>query len=385
MQAASGSAAASLPAMVAQHAAAYVSETIMRRKDRGIWKAISWAQLAEQVKRIGGALLAAEIARGDTVAIMSETRPEAAYADLAIQGAGAASIAIHPEESPERIEHILHSSGCRLVFVEAEEQLDKILTVGGHLPALSRIIIFDMKGLREFADPRCVSLGAFVATCPFATDWDASVNAVLPDQPAVVLFPREADSSIGHALTHRDLLRMVADTGSRVSLHPHDERLAVLRMADVTERVWGLYLALANRCTSNYLESPETAIENLQELQPTVLGADAEAWAHLHTRAMRSAKAATPTQRLLYQWALRAGRSGSLGAMVGNRLVLNSVRRELGLNKLRLAYVAGPPVSVATQDWARSLGITIQHIDEPVLSGDQPDTRHRTLMQDAHA
>jgi long-chain acyl-CoA synthetase len=378
------SAFVSIPAIIERQAAAHAGETIMRRKDRGIWKAITWAHLAEQVRRIGGAVLGAQIARGDTAAIISETRPEAAYADLAIQGAGAASIVIHPEETADRIQHILRSGGCRLLFVESEEQLDKVLTVREHCPAVSSIIIFDMKGLREFSGQGCMSLDAFVSGCPADVNWDASVNAASPDHPAIVLFPRDETGSPG-TLSHGDVTRMIGGAGARLMLRQRDERLAVLRMSDVTERIWGLYLALGTGCVSNYLESPETAVENLQELQPTVLGADAEAWAHLHAKATRSATAATSVQRLAYMWALKAGRLGGISAAVAGPLVLHAVRRELGLNKLRSAYVAGAPIGAATLDWARSLGITIQHIGEPVTSGDRAGAEPQPLMQNAHA
>ena len=266
------SAFVSIPAIVARQAAAHAGDTIMRRKDRGIWKAITWAHLAEQVKRIGGAVLGAQIARGDTAAIISETRPEAAYADLAIQGAGAASIVIHPEETADRIEHILRSSGCRLLFVESEEQLDKVLGVRERCPALSSIIIFDMKGLREFAGHGCMSLDAFVSGCPADVNWDGSVDSASPDQPAIVLFARDETGSPGRTLSHGDVARMIGGAGARLMFRQRDERLAVLRMSDITERMWGLYLALGTGCVSNYLESPETAIENLQELQPTCTG-----------------------------------------------------------------------------------------------------------------
>ncbi|WP_428487318.1 AMP-binding protein [Rhodopila sp.] len=398
--------AASIPALIAQRASMHAAKTILRRKDRGIWKAVSWSQLADQVKAIGEALLACDLGRGGSAAIMSETKPEAVYADLAIQGTGAASIMIHPEEDADRIGHILQSTGCRLVFVESEEQLDRILTVRDRCPALVRIVIFDMKGLREFSDQACVSLASFVtpsgaAGRSSAADWSAAVNAVMPDQPAVMLFPRDEPRPQGRVLTHREVLQMVAGARARLPLRPNDERLAVLRLADLEERVWGLYVALDAGCISNYLESPDTAAENLQELQPTVLGADAEAWAHLHGRASRFAKAATATQRMAYEWALRAGRHGSprgsprgspsgsprggLGSALANLLVLRAVRRELGLNKLRLAYVGGGPVSAATQDWANCLGITIHRIDEPVPTGHQPDARHHSLMQGAPA
>ena len=375
----------SLPGLVAARAAAQPEKTILRRKDRGIWQAVTWSQFAARVAPIGEALLDFDIGRGDTVAVLSETRPEAVYADIAIQGAGAASVAIHADSAAEHIADVLQATGCRLIFVENEEQLDKILGLRDHCPALARIVIFDMKGLREFSDRQCISLAAFTGRAGQGNSWPGSVGAIQPDQPAVIVFSRDEAVSSARSLTHREVMQMVATARSRLVLTPRDERLAVLSMADVTERVWGLYAALDAGCISNYLESADTAAENLQELQPTVLGADAEAWAHLHGHATRSAKGATTVQRILYDWALNAGRAGGLGAGLANLLVLPAVRRDLGLNRIRLAYIGGAPVTPPTLDWARCLGITIQRIDEPVPAGTQAGPQLDPVMQNAHA
>jgi long-chain acyl-CoA synthetase len=372
----------SIPLLLSQRAAAAGSQTILRIKDRGIWKAVTWSELDATVRTIGTALLAADFARGDVAAILSETRPEAIYADLAVLGAGAASIAIDPDEEPDRVCHLLSSSGARLAFVENEEQLDKVLTVRDRCPALARIVVFDMKGLRDFTDPGCSSLASFTETAT-ATDWPAAIRAVEPDQPAVILFPR--DESIGRTLTHGDLVHMVNTARARLTLRKGDERLVVLRLSDITERVWGLYLALETGCISNYPEGPDTVIENLQELQPTVLGADAAVWSHLQALAATRTKTATSTQRAVCEWALRAGRIGGPAGRVADLFVLQAVRREFGLSTLRLAYVGGTPVAPAALDWARSLGITIQRVDEPVPGSDQVDERYRALLQNAYA
>jgi long-chain acyl-CoA synthetase len=372
----------SIPLLLSQRAASNGSETILRIKDRGIWKAVTWSELEAKTRAIGTALLDAGLARGDVVAILSETRPEAVYADLAVLGSGAASIAVDPDEDPDRVCHLLSSSGARLAFVENEEQLDKVLTVRNRCPALAHIVVFDMKGLRDFADAGCTSLASFTAT-ETATDWPAAIRAIEADQPAVILFPR--NESMGRTLTHGDLVHMVNTAGARFPLRQNDERLVVLRLSDITERVWGLYLALETGCISNYPEGPDTVIENLRELKPTVLGADAAAWSHLQTLAAARTKAATATQRVIYEWALRAGRLGGSVGRVADLLVLQAIRREFGLGKLRLAYVGGAPVAPVAVDWARSLGIAIQRVDESTLGSDQVDERYQALLQNAYA
>jgi long-chain acyl-CoA synthetase len=372
----------SIPALIAQHASSDGEAIILRTKDRGIWKAVTWSQLEAKVRAIGTALLAADFARGDVVAILSETRPEAVYADLAVLGCGAASIAIDPDEEPERVGHLLASGGVRLAFVENEEQLDKVLALRRRCPALSRIVVFDMKGLRDFADADCVSLAAFAETGGGA-DWAAAVRSIAADQPAVIQFPR--GDSLGRTLTHSDLVHMVGAGRARLPIRNGDERLVVLRLSDITERVWGLYLALETGCISNYPEGPDTMIENLQELQPTVLGADAAVWGHLQALAAARTKAATATQRMTYGWALRAGRLGGSQGRLAGLLVLPAIRREFGLNRLRLGYVGGTPVAPAALDWARSLGIAIQRVDETAAGSAQLDERYQALLQNAYA
>jgi long-chain acyl-CoA synthetase len=372
----------SISTLLSQRMTTNGAETILRTKDRGIWKTVSWSQLDAKVREIGTALLSADFARGDVVAILSETRPEAVYADLAVLGCGAASIAIDPDEEPDRVCHLLSSSGARLAFVENEEQLDKVLTIRGRCPALSRIVVFDMKGLRDFVDIGCVSLAGFTQTGT-ATDWASAIKAIQSDQPAVILFPR--GGSLGRTLTHGDLMHMVGAARARLPIRRSDERLVVLRLSDITERVWGLYLALETGCISNYPEGPDTIIENLRELQPTVLGADAAVWGHLQALATARVKSATAAQRLTYEWALRAGRLGGPKGRLADLLVLHAVRREFGLNRLRLAYVGGTPVGPAAMDWAHSLGIAIQRVDELAVESGQADERYQTLLQNAYA
>src|SRR4051794_8913685 len=207
-----------IPALIRQGAAAHATETILRTKDRGIWKSVTWTQLDARVSQIGAALLAYGFGCGDVVAVLSETRLEAAYADLAILGSGAASVAICPEAEPDRVCHILSSSGARLIFVENEEQLDKVLQIRDRCPGLTRIVVFDMKGLREFADPMVMSLEAFSKGPDGGGAWGAAVQSITADQPAVIQFSRGEASGVGRGVTHGGLTHMGEGTRARPTI-----------------------------------------------------------------------------------------------------------------------------------------------------------------------
>ncbi len=332
-----------IPELLAERAAALGNSVVLRKKERGLWKAVTWSELDQKRRAVAAALIAAGLNPADTAGILTETRPEAVYVDLGILSAGGVSVALNPDADADAIGAALRDSNCRLLFVENEEQLDKALTVRDTCPALTRIVILDMKGLRDFTDPSCESFENFVARGKAG-----ALPTIGPDSPAAILG--------GKPHTHAELLATIAASVQHLSPKSGDERLAVLPMSDTLERVHGLYLALSTGVISNYLESPETARENLQELKPTLFGADTEAWTRLHARITAAAAAATFTQRALYTWAIRAGSRNPLA----NTLVLQAVRRELGMQRLRVAYVANAKPPAEVTDWAAALGVSIQ-------------------------
>jgi long-chain acyl-CoA synthetase len=384
-----GATSDTIPAMVASRIAAHGGETILRKKDRGIWNSVTWTELGARAREVGMGLKAIGFQPGDVACVLAETRLESVYVDLGILGAGGVSGGIHPTEEAEQLGQALHQSNCRVLFVENEEQLDKVLMVRDRCPTLQRIVILDMKGLRDFADPICESFQAFVARGAdhdraHSNDWDAGIAAITADQPAVLLFPHGGAPGKGRVLTHGDTLHLIANARSLLRPQVGDERLALLPMCHVMERVFGLYLALDARAVSNYLENPDTVAENLQELQPTMLGTDAQVWEGLHARATNAAASATRLQRLLYRGAIAAGQRGGLQATLARVCVLRAVRRELGLNRLRHAYIGATPLSPDIERWAKALGIVIQQIDGQAIRGIALDERYRALMEEAY-
>jgi long-chain acyl-CoA synthetase len=351
---------ATIPALLNQQVAIYGSQTIFRKKDRGIWNSITWSELGAHVRDVGQGLRALGLSKGEAVAVLAESRPELSYVDLAILGCGAASVAIHPEETASRVGEIVRQTEAAIAVVEGEEQLDKVLSVRAVCPSVRRIVIIDMKGLRDFQDPGCVSLSGLVAAGTGQSDWKQAIASVAPDHVAAYLVSR--DGTISQVI-HAELMRDIEAIGVRLGVRPGDERLAVLPMSDATERILGLYMALKHRIISNYLENPETATENLREVKPTVFGADTEAWERLYLRISELAANSTFLQKKLYRWAISAASNGGIMGKLANIIVLPAVRSELGFTRLRIAYVGDQPVSDNVDKWARALGITVQYIN----------------------
>src|SRR5690606_6643811 len=70
---------------------------------------------------------------------------------------------IYPTDAASQVEFRCFHSGSRFLFVEDEEQLDKFLEVRRQLPAILKVIVFDMEGLSHLDDPVIISFETLLA------------------------------------------------------------------------------------------------------------------------------------------------------------------------------------------------------------------------------
>jgi len=119
-------------------------KTALRQKEFGIWRSISWKDFGDAAREVGLGLVRLGFERGETVSILSNTNREWMYADMGALGAGGVSSGIYPTDSASQVEYLLADSRSAYVFVEDEEQLDKVLEVRARLPQLRKIVVFDM-------------------------------------------------------------------------------------------------------------------------------------------------------------------------------------------------------------------------------------------------
>ncbi len=372
----------SVPSMLLARAGARPETTILRQKDRGIWKQVTWGQLAARARHVGMGLRALGFAPGEVGAVLADTGPEWVYADLGILGAGGISAGIYPTDAPAQVAYLLGNSGARILFVEDEEQLDKALAAKASCPALMRIVIFDMTGLRDLEDPICESFAVFMARGEahdraHPGDWEAGIARISGEQTAILVYTSGTTGQPkGAMLSHRNLLFHCVNGIKLADLREGDERLAFLPMCHVAERVAGLYYALYSGAISNYVEGPETIAENLREVQPTVMLAVPRFWERFYSRIQIEVQEATWLQRQVYCLAIsvglrlanaRVGRKapGGLDRLLyglASFFVLGSLRREIGLDRVRWAYVGAAPISPELIRWYLALGVPMLEV-----------------------
>ncbi len=142
---------------------------------------VDYARFDREANRLANALIAAGIASGDPIAIMSANRLEYAYVFYGAARAGAVLGNLSVRYTENDVAEILALSEARLVLVD-RERLDRVLAVRDRLPELRRVVLLDPGGgsLPDGVE----AYEAFVADRPTAEPG----RAVGPHDPLAVTY-----------------------------------------------------------------------------------------------------------------------------------------------------------------------------------------------------
>ena len=365
------------------NAAAQRSDRVfMREKAMGIWREWTWAQTAEAVREIGNGLLAIGFAPGDTASILANTVVEWLLVDVAILSCRGVSNGIYPTDAAPQVEYLCADSGTRVLFVEDDEQLDKALSVRDRLPRLEKIVVFDTEGLRDFHDDRVISLMALrelgrahAKAHPHALDERAATCR--PEDLAILVYTSGTTGKPKGAMhSQAGIVFTVRGYNTIVAQDENDERMCFLPLCHIAERLGGEYFGIYTGAVLNFVENPETVPENVREIAPTVLTAVPRIWEKFYSSVAIALRESGPAQQAAYAWGIGVGHRVAAKVLAGEpvdawlrlqftiarRLVLDNVRKLIGIDRARLLVTGAAPISPELVRWYLALGLPMLEV-----------------------
>ena len=366
-----------IPTMFWHGVKARARKVIFRQKDFGIWKSITWDELGRTAREIGMGLASLGYEPGEVVSILSNTRKEWVYADLGALGAAGVVNGIYPTDAAAQVEYLLSDSGSVYVFVEDDEQLDKVLEVRERLPKLRKIFVFDMEGLHELDDPQVMGLDALRTLGreydpSHPGEWERRIGLRKPEDLAILVYTSGTTGKPkGAMLSHANVVLTCEAYQDSFPQGESDERMAFLPLCHIAERVGGEYHSIYSGAVLNFVENPETVPENVREISPTVFTAVPRVWEKFYSGVLIGLKQAGLLQQLAYKLAIGIGYrrarlreegkpvpawlAGAFG--LARMLVLNNVRKLIGVHRAKVLITGAAPISPDLIRWYMALGL----------------------------
>ena len=155
-----GSAAATFPALFFRQVENQIEKEALRHKEYGVWKSVTWREYGQKVRETAAGMLSLGAERGDFIGILGDNRPEWLFCHLGAMTIGCITCGIYPTSASDGIHYVLNHTEARILFVQDEEQLDKVLEIIKEA-TLKRVVVWNSKGLWGFSHPKIMFFDAF--------------------------------------------------------------------------------------------------------------------------------------------------------------------------------------------------------------------------------
>ena len=370
--------AASFPALFFQQVQAQGDRVALRRKEYGIWNRISWRDYGQKVREAAAGLIAMGLERGDRVAILGDNRPEWLICHLATMTIGCVTCGVYSTSAPDQVAYVVGHSESEILFVENEEQVDKVLQI---LPELNlkKVVVWDPKGLWGFSHPGIIYFDEFMAQGrayleAHPESLSARMAVIDPQDTAMMIYTSGTTGRPkGAMITHQNILSITESFTSAIPFAEKDEMLSYLPLAHIYENLISLFQAIWRGGTVNFVESIDTLAQNLREVSPTVFASVPRIWEKFASMIEIRMSDSTPLKKLFYRLSVLVGlhyvrakqktRVRLLWALLYWPLywfVLVHLRRQLGLERIRYAVCAAAPASPELFEYFNALGIPLR-------------------------
>lgn len=362
--------------MVDARAAKYGDRTVMQSKHDGTWVDVTWNRLAGAYKDVARGLLQLGLGHDDSIAILSENRPEWVFADLGIYATKGVVVPLYWTLTPSQLRYILKDCVAKAIFVSNAHFLDSILQIRSELPDLGTIIVFDTIPSRALPDGVMYLEDLVALGCDAPREvWESMGRSIAggrgSDLATIIYTSGTTGEPKGVVLTHDNFLSNLKGILDVVDIGETDSCLSFLPLSHVFERI-ALYLFLYVGGLIHYAESIETIVDNMSEVHPTILVSVPRIYEKAFGRILDRVRESSLPRRMIFAACLRIGNrvsrrlqagqplEGALsrGHKIADKLVFSKLRATFG-GRIRFMISGGAPLNKHIGEFFHAAGLLI--------------------------
>jgi long-chain acyl-CoA synthetase len=307
----------------------------------GAVRDFTWAQVADEVRRMATHLKSQGWERGSKVAILSKNCAWWLMSDLAIWMAGYVSVALYPTLAASTVAQILKHSDARACFIGKLDGWDSMRPgLPANLPCISYPLSpADATAPHDSWDAICAR------NLPMQTTHRDEVLRSADELAALIYTSGTTGAPKGVMHSFGNFAWAMETAQKRVPMTADDRMLSYLPLAHVVERVLVEHGWLRSGFRVYFADTLDSFTADMQRARPTIFFSVPRLW----VKFQQGIHHKLPPARLNLLLRL---------PLVGN-LVRHKLLKALGLDQCRFAAGGAAPMPMALLAWYRHIGLPI--------------------------
>jgi len=340
------------------------------------WVPTTWREYGQQVQEAARSLVALGVEPGGVVSILGFNRPEWGIMLLAAMSINGAGAGIYTTNSPPEVQYIINHAESRVVLLENEEQWQKVNQIRGELPLLRHVVM--MRGTK-IDDPLVLTWEEFLAQGATIdqAQFDERFAAIEPEDLASLIYTSGTTGPPKAVMLSHDTLAFTGYEAPKLfDLTPNDRLVSYLPLSHIAEQMFTIHGSVTVGYAVYYAEALEKLLDNLKEVQPTIIFGVPRIWERFQSGVQRQLDETTGAKARIASWAMGVGRQvsdlrnrgqeprGLLATQykLADRLFYSKVKTALGLNNVTTAAVGAAPVNKQILEFFSGLDLIIYEV-----------------------
>lgn len=257
------------------------------RQKNGEFVAVNYHDFFELGLDFGASLLELGIKRSDPIGLIADNRAEWLQADLGLLAIGAVDVPRGCDATLQDLENILTIPECKIVIVENQSQLKKILSIRNKLPDLKTVITLaaDNEIMQEQKDEalnagldlryfnKCIESGHKWRHENKNTVENELEKGMIDDTATIIFTSGTTGKPKGVMLSHRNFLQQLDEIVERIYVNPGENIINVLPVWHVFERECEYVILIQGGAISYSRPIGPIMMADFKKLNPVVIPA----------------------------------------------------------------------------------------------------------------
>jgi long-chain acyl-CoA synthetase len=262
----------------------------------------SWLQVKTNIQALASFFLDSGLETQDRVGIFSNNSPEWHFVDFACLQTRMCVVPIYPTTMEDHLEHIVNDSGLKIIFVEGEEQLNKINSVKDNCPSLEKIILMKDNGVLDICSDYIDNDKVRIE------DLNEIENSIQKEDLVTLIYTSGTTGMPkGVMLDNENFSAAIDANKERISVSEKDRSLCFLPLSHIFERAWSYYVMVCGG-QNYYIDNPQNVAKLIKKAQPTLMSSVPRFFEKIYTKVQTDLDNASSSKRKIFKWATRVGR-----------------------------------------------------------------------------